>query len=56
MTNEVEIKEAVTKLINEAGLKFTKSNRGAIMKVVAANLKGKADMSIVSKVIGGMLQ
>ena len=56
MTNEVEIKEAVTKLINEAGLKFTKSNRGTIMKVVAANLKGKADMSIVSKVIGGMLQ
>ena len=56
MTNEVEIKEAVTKLINEAGLKFTKSNRGAIMKVVAANLKGKADMSIVSKVIGEMLQ
>ena len=56
MTDEAEIKEAVTKLINEAGLKFTKSNRGAIMKVVAANLKGKADMSIVSKVIGGMLQ
>ena len=56
MTDEAEIKEAVTKLINEAGLKFTKSNSGAIMKVVAANLKGKADMSIVSKVIGGMLQ
>lgn len=56
MTDEAEIKEAVTKLINEAGLKFTKSNRGAIMKVVAANLKGKADMSIVSKVIGEMLQ
>lgn len=56
MTNEAEIKEAVTKLINEAGLKFTKSNRGAIMKVVAANLKGKTDMSIVSKVVGGMLQ
>ena len=56
MTNEAEIKEAVTKLINEAGLKFTKSNRGAIMKVVAANLKGKADMSIVSKVVGGMLE
>lgn len=56
MTNEAEIKEAVTKLINEAGLKFTKSNRGAIMKVVAANLKGKADMSIVSKVVGEILK
>lgn len=56
MTNEAEIKEAVTKLINEAELEFTKSNRGAIMKVVSANLKGKADMSIVSKVVGGMLE
>lgn len=56
MTNEAEIKEAVTKLINEAGLEFTKSNRGAIMKVVAANLKGKADMSIVSKVVGEILK
>lgn len=56
MTNEAEIKEAVTKLINEAELKFTKSNRGVIMKVVSANLKGKADMSIVSKVVGGMLE
>ena len=56
MTNEAEIKEAVTKLINEAELEFTKSNRGAIMKVVAANLKGKADMSIVSKVVGEILK
>lgn len=56
MTNEAEIKEAVIKLINEAELEFTKSNRGAIMKVVSANLKGKADMSIVSKVVGGMLE
>lgn len=56
MTNEAEIKEAATKLINEAELKFTKSNRGVIMKVVSANLKGKADMSIVSKVVGGMLE
>ena len=56
MANEAEIKEAVTKLINEAELEFTKSNRGAIMKVVAANLKGKADMSIVSKVVGEILK
>ena len=56
MTNEAEIKEAVTKLINEAELEFTKSNRGAIMKVISVNLKGKADMSIVSKVVGGMLE
>ena len=55
MTDENQIKEAVTKLVNEAGIEFTKSNRGPIMKVVSANLKGKADMSVVSKVVGGLL-
>ena len=56
MTDEVEIKEVVTKLVNETGIEFVKSNRGPIMKIVSMNLKGKADMGIVSKVVGEMLK
>ena len=56
ITDEAEIKIIVTDLVNQNGIELIKSNRGAIMKVVAANLKGKADMGVVSKVVGGMLQ
>ena len=56
ITNETDIELAVRRLILDNNIETTKSNRGAIMKLVAANLKGKADMSIVSKVVGGMLQ
>ena len=34
---------------------LTKANRGYIMKTLAAQLKGKADMSIVNRVVGEML-
>lgn len=56
MTNETDIELAVRRLILDNNIEPIKSNRGAIMKLVAANLKGKADMSVVSKVVGGMLQ
>lgn len=56
MTSPVQIEIAVRRLILDNNIEPVKSNRGAIMKVVAANLKGKADMSIVSKVVGGMLE
>ena len=56
ITNEVDIELAVRRLILDNNIECVKSNRGAIMKVIAANLKGKADMGIVSKVVGGMLQ
>lgn len=56
ITNETDIELAVRRLILDNNIEPIKSNRGAIMKLVAANLKGKADMSIVSKVVGGMLQ
>ena len=56
ITDENEIKALVTDLANQNSVELIKSNRGAVMKVVAANLKGKADMGIVSKVVGGMLQ
>lgn len=56
ITDEGYIRALVTGYASNAGIELVKSNRGAIMKLVAANLKGKADMSIVSKVIGGMLK
>jgi uncharacterized protein YqeY len=37
-------------------MEFSKANRGKIMKVIAPVLKGKADMGVVNKVLGGMLQ
>lgn len=34
---------------------LTKSNRGYVMKTLAAQLKGKADMAVVNKVVGELL-
>lgn len=55
ITDPVAIQIFITDYAKEAGLTLTKNNRGAIMKIVSANLKGKADMKIVSKVVGEML-
>lgn len=55
ITDPVAIRIFITDYAKEAGLTLTKNNRGAIMKIVSANLKGKADMKIVSKVVGDML-
>ena len=53
LTDAEEIKNAIMSLIGSMPL--VKSNRGAIMKVVASELKGKADMSVVNKVVGELL-
>ena len=46
----------VSDLAIQNNIELVKSNRGLVMKIIAANLKGKADMGVVSKVVGGMLQ
>ena len=58
ITNADEIRQAIYRLILDNGneLKLVKSNRGAIMKLVAANLNGEVDMSVASKVVGEMLE
>lgn len=56
MTSPVQIEIAVRRLILDNNIEPVKSNRGVIMKLAAANLKGKADMNVVSKVVGGMLR
>lgn len=54
LTNEDEIKEAILAAVGDMSL--VKPNRGNIMKVIAPQFKGKADMGVVNKVLGGMLQ
>ena len=53
MTDENEIKNKILDIVN-GEIEFTKSNRGKIMKTISPVLKGKADMSIVNKVVGEM--
>lgn len=54
MTDEVEIRNLIHDSLN-GEIEFTKANRGKIMKIVSPVFKGKADMSIVSKIVGEML-
>lgn len=57
ITDEEEIRYLILDIINiNNDVELTKSNRGYIMKIVAPVLKGKADMGIVNKVLGGMLK
>ena len=55
ITDETEIRYLILDIINNE-YEFTKANRGNIMKILAPVLKGKADMGVVNKVLGGMLQ
>ena len=55
ITDETEIKNLISNIVNNE-IEFVKSNRGKIMKVIAPVLKGKVDMGVVNKVLGGMLQ
>lgn len=55
ITDETEIHYLILDIVNNEH-EFSKSNRGILMKIIAPVLKGKADMSIVNKVLGGMLQ
>lgn len=55
MTNETEIKNVITTLISDSQIEAIKTNKGQIMKVVMPAMKGKADMKIVNKVLGEIL-
>ena len=55
ITDPEEIKIRVLTLLLDASMDLKKKNRGAIMKLVVPEFKGKADMSIVNKVIGEIL-
>lgn len=56
ITDETEIKTLVVEYADGAKISLAKENRGTIMKILSRNLKGKADMGVISRVVGGMLQ
>lgn len=51
-----EIEKEILKVLHDANLAVLKANRGAIMKTVMPYFKGKADMSIVNKVLTSLLK
>lgn len=55
MTDEDTIRQMVNEALAENNIEPTKKNKGAVMKTIMPMFKGKADMSIVSKVIGEIL-
>ena len=56
MTDEKEIKNAITTLLSDNQIEVMKANKGQIMKTIMPVMKGKADMKIVNKVIEEMLK
>ena len=54
MTDEDDIRTVILANI-EGEVALIKANRGKIMKTISPVLKGKADMSVVSRVVGEML-
>lgn len=53
LTDPEEIEKTIMSLVGD--LPLVKSNRGNIMKLIAPEFKGKADMSVVNKVVGELL-
>ena len=56
ISDENEIKLIIEKLANDNDIELLKANRGKLMKIVASELKGKADMAAVNKIVGMMLK
>lgn len=56
ITSESEIRMTIYRLCEENGLELSKNNRGALMKIIMPHFKGKADMSVVNRVIGDLLK
>jgi len=55
IVNEDVIRDMIKDALEKNGVEPVKKNKGVVMKTVMPMFKGKADMSIVSKVVGGML-
>ena len=58
LTDYGDVKKAVLELLSEHGpvdALSSKSNRGTIMKIIAPAMKGRADMSVVNRVVGELL-
>ena len=55
LTDKTEIETRVREIAGAAGIDLVKSSRGVLMKAISAELKGKADMKIVSSIVGDLL-
>ena len=56
MTDRGEIVAMIMAITSNANIELTKSNRGTVMKTITPYFKGKADMKIVSQVVGEILE
>lgn len=55
ITDKETIANRVKEIAGAQGIELVKANRGALMRSISAKLKGKADMKIVSAVVGDIL-
>lgn len=55
ITDKETIAKKVKEIAGTQGIELVKANRGALMRSISAELKGNADMKIVSAVVGDIL-
>lgn len=55
ITDKETIAKKIKKIAETRGIELVKANRGALMRSISAELKDKADMKIVSAVVGDIL-
>lgn len=55
ITDKETIANRVKEIAEAQGIELVKANRGALMRSISAELKGKADMKIVSAIVGDIL-
>ena len=55
ITDKETIANRVKEIAGAQGIELVKANRGALMRSISAELKGKADMKIVSAIVGDIL-
>ena len=55
ITDKETIAKKVKEIAGAQGIELVKANRGALMRSIPAELKGKADMKIVSAIVGDIL-
>lgn len=56
MTDETDIKVKIYEILTTNNIEPLKKNKGMVMKAIVPAFKGKADMSVVSKVVGEILE
>lgn len=55
ITDKETIAKKVKEIAGAQGIELVKANRGALMRSISAELKGKTDMKIVSAIVGDIL-